>query len=149
MAEASGIPPAIASLASDISIHGSVWAATAALEASLTGTKTLLVDPDNWHMSQLYRLGKEKVIFQSWQNLWDTLLEHWKNPNGTLGIGDWSPMLDKLDPFRDGKAAERLGTYLHWLIEGFEQDCDREIILADAANRYSEQWGHDKITEIK
>lgn len=146
MAEASGIPPAIAALSSDVAIHGSVWAATAAIEASLTGTQTLLIDHDNWHMSQLYQLGKEKVIFQSWQDLWDTLLDHWKIPQGIQGLGDWSLLLDELDPFRDGKAAERMGNYLHWLIQGFEEGLDKEVIMADAAERYGRQWGTDMVT---
>jgi len=148
MAEASGIPPAIAALASDVAIHGAVWAATAGVEASLAGVPTLFIDHDNWHMSQFYQLGKEKVVFQSWQSLWDTLLEHWKLQQGIPGLGDWSPLLDELDPFRDGKAAERMGTYLHWLIQDFEQGLDRETVLAGAAERYCRQWGYDKITSV-
>jgi hypothetical protein len=145
MAEASGIPPAIAALASDVAIHGSIWAATAGVEASLAGVPTLFMDHDNWHMSQFYQLGKEKVVFQSWQSLWDTLLEHWKLQQGIPGFGDWSPLLDDLDPFRDGKAAERMGTYLNWLIQGFEEGIDREVIMADTADRYCKQWGSDKV----
>ena len=146
MAEASGIPPAIAALASDIAIHGSAVSATAGSEAALTGTPTLLIDPDNWQMSQFYQLGKEKVIFQSYNILWDTLLEHWKLQQGIPGLGDWSQLLDELDPFRDGKAAERMGNYLNWMIQGFEEGLDKEFIMADAAERYSLQWGADKIT---
>ena len=106
----------------------------------------MFIDHDNWHISQFYQLGKEKVVFQSWQSLWDTLLEHWKRPKGIPGLGDWSSMLDELDPFRDGKAAERIGTYLHWLIQGFEEGLDRETILRNSAERYCQKWGMDKIT---
>ena len=97
-------------------------------------------------MSQFYQLGKEKVIFQSYNILWDTLLEHWKLQQGIPGLGDWSQLLDELDPFRDGKAAERMGNYLNWMIQGFEEGLDKEVIMADAAERYSLQWGADKIT---
>ena len=64
------------------------------------------------------------------------------------GFGDWSPMLEELDPFRDGRAAERMGTYLHWLIEGYKAGLERETVLADAAERYCARWGEDKITAV-
>ena len=145
MAEASAIPPSVAALASDIAIHGCVWAATAGFEAALTGVPTLLLDPDNWRVSQLYQLGEGKVVFQTWNHLWETLQEHWSTPAGVPGFGDWSSLIAELDPFRDGKAAERMGTYLHWLIQGFEQGLGREVIMADAAERYCKQWGNDKV----
>ena len=63
-------------------------------------------------------------------------------------MGDWSSMLDQLDPFRDGRAAERMGTYLQWLIEGFREGADRESVMADAAERYCSEWGSDKITQV-
>ena len=57
-------------------------------------------------------------------------------------------MMDDLDPFRDGRAAQRMGTYLEWLMEGFKAKLPRETILADAAERYSKIWGKDKIFSI-
>jgi len=41
-----------------------------------------------------------------------------------------------------------MGTYLQWLIEGFEGGLSRNIVLADAAERYSKLWGSDKVIEI-
>jgi len=57
-------------------------------------------------------------------------------------------MLDELDPFRDGRAAERMGTYISWLLEGFRAGFDRETVMADAAERYGARWGKDKVTSI-
>ena len=53
-----------------------------------------------------------------------------------------------LDPFRDGRAAERIGDYLRWLLDGFEAGRDREAALADAAERYCGKWGEDKVVTI-
>jgi hypothetical protein len=146
MAESSGIPPAVAALASDVAIHGAVWAATAGLEAALCGIPTLLMDHDNWHYSQLNQLGLNRVIFHDWDTLWKTLTNHWNTKNGIEGLGSWEPLLNQLDPFRDGKAAERMGTYLHWLIKGYEQGLKKETVLSDAAERYCKLWGQDKIS---
>ena len=57
-------------------------------------------------------------------------------------------MLDELDPFRDGRAAERMGTYLQWLLEGFRAGLDRETVMADAAERYTAAWGKDKVMQV-
>jgi len=54
-------------------------------------------------------------------------------------------VIDEYDPFRDGKAAYRMGTYMKWMMDGFEQGIDRENIMADVAERYAKEWGKDKI----
>jgi len=142
-------PPPAAALASDIAVHGNLSAATAGVEAALAGVPTLLVDREGWLLSPLYRLGKGKVVFNDWQSLWKTCREHWAIPGGISGFGDWSSIFDELDPFRDGRAAERIGTYLKWLLDGFKAGLGRDTILADAADRYTKLWGKDKITEVK
>ena len=64
-------------------------------------------------------------------------------------FGDWSEYIELFDPFRDGLAAHRMGTYLNWILDGFKNNKSRENILEDAANRYKDLWGEDKITTIK
>lgn len=142
-------PPAVAALAADVAIHQELWAATAGVEAALAGVPTLLLDRDGWTTSPFYRLGIGKVVFTDWQSLWQAFDEYRARVGGIPGFGDWSPLFDELDPFRDGRAAERMGTYLKWLIEGYELGLSREKILADAAERYCKLWGSDKVTEVK
>lgn len=141
-------PPAAAALAADIALHGHLCAGTAPLETALAGVPTLMLDREGWPVSPLYRLGLGKVVFKDLDTLWLALMEHWASSEGIPGFGDWSPMLDELDPFRDGRAAERMGTYIQWLLEGFKAGLDRETIMADAAQRYCEAWGKDKVTEF-
>jgi len=140
--------PAEAALGADIAIHGHICAATAGLEASLAGVPTLLLDREGWPVSPLYGLGVGKVVFTDWQQMWEACETHWTNPESIEGFGDWSSMIDKLDPFRDGRSAERMGNYLSWILDGFKSGLDRETVMADAAERYSQAWGYDKVTEI-
>jgi len=140
-------PPAAAALASDVVIHAHLCAGTAAMESALTGVPTLLMDGEGWAASPLYRLGPG-VVFTDWEALWKACEAHWRRPGGVPGFGDWTPMLDELDPFRDGRAAERMGTYLQWLLEGFRANRPRDAVLADAAQRYGQRWGADKILPI-
>ena len=60
-------------------------------------------------------------------------------------LGDWSLIVDDLDPFRDGRAAYRINTYLHWIHDGFKKGLDRDGILDNAAQRYALEWGNDKV----
>ncbi|MBI4596933.1 MAG: hypothetical protein HY737_00845 [Candidatus Omnitrophica bacterium] len=142
------VPPAAAALAADVMIHGHLYAATAGVESALAGVPTLLLDHEGWAASPLYRLGVGQVVFHDWESLWKRCREHWHQPGGVPGFGDWSSMLDELDPFRDGRAAERLSTYLQWLLEGFAAGASRETVMADAAQRYALQWGHEMVTSV-
>lgn len=142
-------PPAAAALAADVAVHGHLCAATAGMEAALAGVRTLLLDREGWPVSPLYRLGVGRVVFRDWQGLWEACLDHWRSPEGVPQLGDWSPMLSELDPFCDGRAAERMGTYIRWLMEGFKAGLNRETVMADAAERYCTRWGSDKVTQVK
>ena len=141
-------PPAAAALAADIAVHGHLSGGTAALEQALAGVPTLMMDREGWAVSPLYKLGVGRVVFHDWDNLWQACLDLWSDQNSRQGIGDWSPLLDDLDPFRDGKAADRMGAYIQWLIEGFRDGHNRDKVMADAAQRYCSIWGNDKVTQI-
>ena len=140
--------PAEAALAADIAIHGHLYAASAGLDAALAGVRTLLLDREGWPVSPLYQLGVGQVVFTDWEGLWEACLHYWASPSGSTAIGDWSPMLDHFDPFRDGRAAERIGTYVQWLLEGFRRGQNREQVMEQAAERYCDLWGRDKVTQV-
>jgi len=139
--------PAVAALASDITIHAHLAAATAGIEAVLAGKPTLLLDREGWYCSSLYNLGYGKTAFDDWDALWH-VCKYYLRVKKEDDIGDWSSFLSEVDPFRDGKAAMRMGTYLKWLMEGFKAGLSRDIVLADAAERYVKQWGKDKILSV-
>ncbi len=141
--------PATAALASDLAIHNSLFAGTAGLEAALAGVPTLLLDIEGWHVSPFHQLGEGRVFFKRWEDLWPACHEHFTRQGGIAGFGDWSPVLPLMDPFRDGKAAQRIGAYLQWLLQGFKAGKQRDQVLAMAAERYADAWGADKIVEIK
>lgn len=141
-------PPAAAALAADLAVHGHLYAASAGIDAALAGVPTLLLDREGWPASPFYKLGMGRVVFTQWEDLWEAWERHRSARGPVTGLGDWSSMLGQLDPFRDGRAAERMGTYIHWLLEDFGAGRDREKVMADAAERYCAMWGNDKVTEI-
>ena len=115
----------------------------------MAGVPTVLLDDDGWKMSPLYALGLGSVVFDDWEALWHTWQENSTSPGAVPGFADWSPILDEIDPFRDGRAAERMGTFLKWMMEGFSAGQPREAVLAQAADRYRRAWGEDKISTIR
>ena len=142
------VPPSAAALAADVAIHGFLYAATAGMEAALAGIPTLMLDHEGWSESPLYQLGVGNVVFTDWEGLWEACTTHWLTPGEIPGFGDWSPLLDELDPFRDGRAAQRMGEYINWLLEGFQAGLGRETVMADAAERYCARWGQENIVEV-
>jgi hypothetical protein len=143
----SSFPPAGAALSADLVIHGYLHAGTAAVESALVGVPTLLLDFEGWHISPFYSLGLGKVVFQSWDSLW-MKLEKYIQSSPVMLSNEWNILLDNIDPFRDGKAANRIGTFLHWLIRGFEEKQPRETVLEKAVEKYRQQWGADKVQTI-
>jgi len=141
-------PPSAAGLAADVGIHGHLFAGTAGMEMALAGVPTLLLDREGWSVSPLYRLGVGRVVFTDWTALWKACLDHWRRPEGVSGFGDWSPLRDELDPFHDGRAAERIGTYVRWLLDGFKAHRPRAMVMAEAAERYATRWGTDKVQSV-
>ncbi len=138
-------PPILAGLASDVCIHGHLNAGTAALECALEGLPTILIDREGAPYSKLYELPKDKVVFQDWPSAIDALMEHFNSSDGIPDFGDWSSIIDELDPFRDGMAANRMGNYLKLLIDGYDKGLERDEVMAKAAELYAEKWGSDKI----
>jgi hypothetical protein len=141
-------PPALAAMASDISINSSLVGATAGVESVLTGTPTLMFDRFDWSRSIFYNLEEGKVVFNDYELMWDKIETHlFKKPIN--GFGDWSPILDEIDPFRDGKANIRMTELLKWTLEGLEKDDNKDNVLKKVVDKYSLKWGEDKVYRYK
>jgi hypothetical protein len=134
--------------AADVSI-GLLFGGTAAVESALGATPTLLIDRERLIGHPLYELGKDRVVFDDWDSLWQALSDYRRDPAAVAGFGNWSSMLDELDSFRDGRAAERMGSYIGWLAEGISKGLSREETMEMARQRYVEVWGNDKVIQLK
>ncbi len=136
--------PAAAAIAGDISIHDCLWAGTAGVDAALSGAKTLFLDLEGWSESPLYKLGPG-VVFKDHLSLWNACQDHWKTLGGNPALGNWSSIINDIDPFRDGLAAQRLSEYLKELLEGLRSGMSAEDVMEQVAQRYAQRWGKDKI----
>ena len=87
------------------------------------------------------------MVFRGWPELWRTLCAWRVDRSVQPGFGDWSGWLDWYDPFRDGRAAERIGTYIGWLTQALGRGASREEAMAEARQRYTVQWGSNAVVD--
>ena len=145
---ATEVLPCEASLVADVTI-GMMSGGTAAMESALAGSRTLILDREFLTFHPLYELGEGRVVFRDWETLWDALTAYREDPRPTSGFGDWSAMLDNLDPFRDGKAAQRMGEYIGWLSQGLTEGLNRDQTMQRAREKYVAAWGEDVVMDLR
>lgn len=141
-------PPLLAGLSADLCIHGHLSSGTAALECALAGLPTLLIDREGVPNSKLSELPLGKVVFRDWKTAIDAALKFLESPTKDYEFGMWGKILDELDPYRDGMASMRIGMYLNYLIQGFNDGFSRDQVLEIAAKKFGDQWGKDKVIKF-
>jgi len=92
----------------------------------------------------LYRLGDD-VVFRDWDSVWEGCQAYFRDPLARPAFGDWSSIINELDPFRDGRASERMSIYLKELLEGLRQGESSQNVMERAAENYAKCWGKDKV----
>ena len=144
------VSPAQASAAADFSV--AVDINSAAVCSSLAGHKSIHLDYVRVHTSPmadwatLYKSGPNQIVFDNPDELWDKLNHHYDNPSleTTLGVAE-QKTLEHIDPFRDGRAGERMGQYLAWYLEALDDGLKRDSALTQADERYADKWGFSSV----
>lgn len=142
--ESSAVFPAEAGAMSDLCI-GKLTGTTAALEVVLAGKRCLLVDADGLHAHPFYKWGRENVIFRSWNDLRIAVDAYRKNQELMPQFGRWDFALPELDPFRDGKASLRMGSFLGDIYDALQNGLSRQDALGRARDAYVEKWGQNSM----
>ena len=132
---------------SDFVVSIGLFLSGALIESVLKGVRGVFYDNPNLRSIErdLYAWGDKKVIFSNLDEMMDAFKSFKENPDSLPDLGDWSAHLDELDPFRDMRGAERIGTYVRWLKEAFDKDLERQDAIEHANVLYANAWGEDKI----
>ena len=118
---------------------------TAAFESVMTGTPTMIFNPMRVGSSVFYsHNGLNRRIFEESEALKTAIKKYADGSDPS--IGDCSDILPYIDPFADGKGAQRMGQYLLWCLEGFAAGLEREKNIEQANEKYAKTWGKDKIS---
>jgi hypothetical protein len=138
--------PMVAALASDLAVN---MLSTAGMEAVLVGIPCVHYDPwrDTGPPNDLFYKcdGAAPVVFQDLDDLTSAIDRHRTTVGARDGLGDHRRIIDQIDPFRDGRAGQRIGRYIGLLVEKLGAGLPREQAVAEANTQYAETWGADKI----
>jgi len=138
--------PTEAAQAADLCV-GLLLSGTVALESYLSGTPTVFIDLEKLYSNPIYQWGKGKVVFDRLDNLFSAIQQFRNDPKSIPGFGDLSTWAKDRDPFKDGNASLRIGQYINWLLEMFNQGKTREDAIEYANQRYAELWGRENVVK--
>jgi len=98
--------PAEMAFSADLVI-GHAVGATAGLEAALTKTRCVLLNPYGM-VAQKELYEQADIVYPSLPKVLEAVHDFRAGDPERAALGDWSPILDSLDPFQDGQAGHRL-----------------------------------------
>ena len=141
----SNVPAILAALSSDICIHSHLYAGTAALECAFIGKPTIMIDREGHPYNILNNSGINECIFKNWNDAIYALNEHFTSKSINTNFGNLTPLISDVEPFRDGKGAFRMGSYIQNILEQLELCKDKQTALNNAAEIYSKKWGENSV----
>jgi hypothetical protein len=141
--------PTDASRLSDFTIGVASMSALAA--SALEGSRVLFLDYERVDQGPqkpyciLHSLGLNRCVFYEPRLLRQSVMDYFKNPTANPYLGDVTPILDQLDPFRDGKASQRIGEFVSYYLEEIDKGLNIDDAIHNATDKYGEKWGEDKV----
>ena len=145
------ISPTEAAAVADISI--AVDINSAAVCAALAGHRAVHLDYVRVHASPLadwatlHKAGPNSLVFDNPDELWEGInlfFDQRENDDpvaeNNLGVAA-NAVLEHIDPFRDGRAGQRIGQYLGWYLEALDEGLARNQALNQADSNYAAAWG--------
>ena len=109
--------PAEAAHAADITI-GHAVGATAPLEAALVGARSILLNPYGIRGDNDALYARADIVYPSMATALEAIRGFRSGAPECARLGDWSPIIDHFDPFRDGRAGHRLRNLLERVVLG-------------------------------
>lgn len=141
--------PCEAARAADLSI-GLLISGTAALESHLIGCRTVFLDAQHLSDNAAYANGGEgRIVFTSVAAIREAAMRFRDHPEAIVGFGDLTEWAADRVRLRDGRSAERIGTYVKWLYDSLVAGATREEALQDAADRYARAWGEEYVERVR
>lgn len=139
--------PAEAIQAADVVI-ASLEGGTTALESFLSGARTVYLDTLGLNSFVEYKLGRGKVVFDDIDELISAVEKYRGDKDGFDEFGNVllvEDLIKQKDPFRDGKAAERMGCYLKSLLDSLSKGKSRLEAIDIANQEYVSLWSEKSL----
>lgn len=141
--------PVEAGKASDVAI-GVYADSTAGLESALAGVPTIVYGcPMGEQDTNPYGAAyKNKMIFDDLKTMIGAIERFKREGARPGGFADWTGILEKRDPFRDGQAGRRVGFYMKMLLDGLGAGLNKDEGISRANTAYRQRYGRDKVTDV-
>ena len=141
----SNIPVSVASYASDLCIHSSLKACTAAIESAMSNVPTIIIDAEGYPENVIESSLPENIIYRDYVKINDLIDDFVKNSKVNKSVGQWGDILHDLDTYKDGQASVRMGELFNWMIKDFNLGLNKDKVIDNTINRFADKWGHQKI----
>jgi len=138
-----------ASLASDLVI--ALGYNSGGVLAAMAGSPTVFWDAAGMSKGPLkdkfrsFEEGSPHVVFHDLEDLISASEGYFQAKEKYQNLGDMSYYLDRIDAFRDGKSAQRVGHFVRLFLEISKHDVSFTDALEQALKHYSSQSGKDKV----
>ena len=146
LGDVNGRFPSDASIGVDMAIG--IAPSTPVMESVIVGCRGIHCDIAKHPGQHYYDWGYEKLIFDNTDRLIAALKRYIENPSNEEELGDWSPFIDQVEPFRDGGGGERIGRYMNCLLEAISDGEKISEAIIYANRLYRTRWGDDKVYNI-
>lgn len=140
--------PTEAAQAADVAVSLLVGGTTS-LENFLSGVRVVYLDLEGLYSYPEYHKGKNTLVFDRLDDLTSAINKYRKNRGAFDDFGNinLSPGIKDKDPFRDGRAAVRMGQYINFLLDMFNQGRKRDDAIEYADRKYAELWGDKNVVK--
>lgn len=131
-------------------VLGVVADSSAALECLLAGVPAFFYDSVGQKNANPENVsGLDRITFDNIDAMM-AAVEHCRQHRNTLNefANEAAAFLKERDPFRDGKANERIGFYIRTLLSNIDQGLAKDIAIKNANKAYGEQFGDDKLMTV-
>ncbi|MBI5698809.1 hypothetical protein HZC35_00675 [Candidatus Saganbacteria bacterium] len=135
--------PTEAAQAADLSVN-MLLSGTAALEAYLSGSPVIYLDLEGLSLADEYKYPG--LVYDNLDRLVRDIVIY-SREGGQAGLRSIDALIDAKDPFRDGRAAARIGSYLKWLLEKYNAGASPEAAIGSADKNYRDIWGNDMVVK--
>ena len=141
--------PLEAALVSDLVV--ALGPNSAGVASAIAGVRTVFWDParplEGPFKSLFEQSGWRKgtVLFDEMDDLIGAAQGFFQGLKQWAELGDLSKFVPDFDPFLDGAAGERIGSFVRWFLEATDQGASRDVALQSAAEKYGGTWGADRV----
>ena len=134
-----------ASQAADLALGAGICSTTM-IEAQLAGIPAIVYNAEQRTDHPLFQEGHHKIIFTDFQELVG-VIEGFQAKQPKKGWGDYSFVMHRIDPFRDQKAYQRVGSYLYNLYAGFLNGQSKHEAIHQANRLYRQAHGIENVMD--